>query len=59
MVPISFVSDHIETLFEMDMLYKDMAIEGGFKHYYRVSVPNEDPKLAQTLRDVLKTHGLV
>ena len=58
MVPISFVSDHIETLYEMDMLYKDMAFEGGFKHYFRVSVPNEDQKLAKCLRDVLRTYGL-
>jgi ferrochelatase len=24
-VPISFVSDHIETLYEIDILYKEMA----------------------------------
>ena len=28
-VPISFVSDHIETLYEIDILYKDMAAELG------------------------------
>jgi ferrochelatase len=25
MVPISFVSDHVETLYEIDMLFKDEA----------------------------------
>jgi len=29
MVPISFVSDHIETLYEMDILYKKMAQDLG------------------------------
>jgi ferrochelatase len=29
MVPISFVSDHIETLYEINILYKEMAAERG------------------------------
>ncbi len=29
MVPISFVSDHVETLYEIDMLYKEQAQELG------------------------------
>lgn len=29
MVPISFVSDHIETIYEVDMLYRSMAEERG------------------------------
>ena len=31
MVPISFVSDHVETLYEIDMLYRDMADELGIR----------------------------
>ena len=31
MVPISFVSDHVETLYEIDMLYKDMARDLGLR----------------------------
>lgn len=31
MVPISFVSDHVETLYEIDMLYKDMAKKLGMR----------------------------
>ena len=30
-VPVSFVSDHIETLYEIDMLYKEIAVEHGIK----------------------------
>ncbi len=28
-VPISFVSDHIETLYEIDILYRDIALKNG------------------------------
>jgi ferrochelatase len=31
MVPISFVSDHVETLYEIDMLYRDMAQDLGIR----------------------------
>lgn len=31
MVPISFVSDHVETLYEVDMLYRDMAKDIGMR----------------------------
>ena len=34
-VPISFVSEHIETLEEIDMEYRELAIESGIN----VSVP--------------------
>lgn len=30
-VPISFVSEHIETLEEIDMEYRELAIESGVK----------------------------
>jgi ferrochelatase len=30
-VPISFVSDHIETLYEIDILYRDLAEQHGIK----------------------------
>lgn len=31
MVPISFVSDHVETLYEIDMLYRDQAKDLGMR----------------------------
>src|SRR5262249_6242333 len=34
-VPISFVSDHIETLFELDQLYATVAKEHGISNYHR------------------------
>jgi ferrochelatase len=35
LVPVSFVSEHIETLFELDILYRDVAAEVGLAHYRR------------------------
>ena len=34
-VPIAFVSDHSETLVELDIQYKEMAEKMGFDNYYR------------------------
>jgi ferrochelatase len=49
MVPISFVSDHIETLYEIDMLYRGQAEELGMR---LESTPglNSDPTFIQGLR---------
>jgi len=57
MAPISFVSDHIETLHEMDVTYRDSALKNGFASFYRVKLPNGDPVVAECLADVLVHHG--
>ncbi len=38
-VPIAFVTEHVETLYELDMLLKDPAIAAGIDGYHRVRVP--------------------
>jgi protoporphyrin/coproporphyrin ferrochelatase len=53
-VPVSFVSDHIETLFELDRLYAEQAREHGITHYYRARTFNDDPEFAAVLREILK-----
>lgn len=40
MVPVSFVSEHSETLYEMDLLYGELATEVGIKQYRRVPTMN-------------------
>src|SRR5207253_5039350 len=52
-VPVSFVSDHIETLYELDQLYADLAREHGVTHYYRARAFNGDPEFAQVLHSIL------
>jgi protoporphyrin/coproporphyrin ferrochelatase len=40
LVPVSFVSEHIETLYELDILYRDVAREVGLSGYKRVPAMN-------------------
>lgn len=57
MVPVSFVSDHIETLYEMDVTYKADAAKAGFTGWHRVRVPNDNERLAHCLSQALVEHG--
>lgn len=57
LVPVSFVSDHIETLFEMDVTYRNDALSAGFSKVYRCPVPNDQAVLADSLAAILTTHG--
>ena len=52
-VPVSFVSDHIETLYELDQLYAGLAHRHGVTHYYRARAFNGDPEFARVLRSIL------
>lgn len=53
-VPVSFVSDHIETLFELDRLYVEVARKHGIKHYYRARCFNDDPQFPRVLQSILR-----
>jgi ferrochelatase len=56
-VPISFVSDHIETLHELDIEYREAAAGLGITGYVRAAALNTRPAfiaaLAQRVRQVL------
>ena len=52
-VPVSFVSDHIETLFELDLLYAETAKEHGITHYYRAGCFNGDPEFPRVLHSIV------
>lgn len=56
--PVSFVSDHIETLYELDRLYAEEARRAGITHYYRARAFNDDPAFAAVLRGILKEAGV-
>ncbi|HUE83047.1 MAG TPA: ferrochelatase [Pyrinomonadaceae bacterium] len=51
-VPISFVSDHVETLFELDQWYADLAKTHGITHYYRARCFNGDPEFPRVLHSI-------
>jgi protoporphyrin/coproporphyrin ferrochelatase len=52
-IPISFVSEHIETLYELDILYKNLARDIGVRHYERVPAFNTDANFISTLADLV------
>ncbi|MEW5746379.1 MAG: ferrochelatase [Nitrospirota bacterium] len=48
-VPISFVSDHIETLYEIDILYREMAEGFGVENFRRTESLNTSPRFIEAL----------
>jgi protoporphyrin/coproporphyrin ferrochelatase len=55
-VPISFVSDHIETLQEIDIAYREVASHAGIKEFRRVPALNLNQKFIDALASlVIKT----
>ncbi|UKO98193.1 ferrochelatase [Nostoc sp. UHCC 0870] len=52
-VPISFVSEHIETLQEIDIEYREVAEEAGIHNFRRVPAPNTHPVFIRALADLV------
>jgi protoporphyrin/coproporphyrin ferrochelatase len=52
-VPISFVSEHIETLQEIDIEYREVAEEAGIHNFRRVPAPNTHPVFINALADLV------
>lgn len=53
MVPVSFVSDHIETLYEIDIQYHDLARGLGISDFRRVESLNCSPLFISCLADLV------
>lgn len=51
-VPIAFVSEHIETLHELDIQLRDTAQEAGVKHYLRAPTVSVHPAFIEALCQV-------
>jgi len=51
--PIAFVSDHVETLYELGMTYAELAHKHGVTHYRVCPALNDDPLLIQALRQLV------
>ncbi|MDZ8030236.1 ferrochelatase [Nostoc sp. DedSLP04] len=52
-VPISFVSEHIETLQEIDIEYREVAEESGIHNFRRVPAPNTHPVFINALAELV------
>jgi ferrochelatase len=58
-VPLSFVSDHIETLYEIDQLFGGVAREAGIVEYRRPEALNTHPLFIESLaRQVERAAGV-
>jgi len=53
-VPISFVSEHIETLYELDILYQKVAKDAGIPNFRRVPALNSNPTFIRALADIVQ-----
>lgn len=56
-LPVSFVSDHVETLFEIDLLLGDVARSAGIEHYMRVPSFNDGPELVSVLARLVRARS--
>lgn len=51
-VPISFTSDHVETLFELDVEYRHVADENGIKNYIVMEGLNDSALFIDALKEI-------
>jgi hypothetical protein len=52
-VPLSFVADCLETLYDLDIVAAEQIKKLGIKKYVRVRVFNDDPEFAQIISDLV------
>jgi ferrochelatase len=53
--PIAFVSEHLETLYDMDILAADAARKGGAIEYHRAAAVGVHPEFMEALADVVRS----
>lgn len=53
-VPISFVSEHSETLIELDRDYRELALASGVPRYERLAAPGTDPAFVAGLANLVR-----
>jgi ferrochelatase len=51
-IPIAFVSDHVETLYEIDQLFGEEARRAGIEHFRRTPGLNDQPAFLAALADI-------
>ena len=54
MVPISFVSDHVETLFEIDIEHREIAERAGIEQFRMVPGFNDHPSFIAALAAMVR-----
>ena len=56
-VPVAFVSEHLETLYDMDILAKDAALKAGAVAYRRVPALGARPSFVKALAEIVRAAG--
>jgi ferrochelatase len=51
-IPIAFVSDHVETLYEIDQLFGEEARKVGIPEFRRTPGLNDRPTFLRALSDI-------
>jgi ferrochelatase len=51
-IPIAFVSDHVETLYEIDQLFGEEARRAGIENFRRTPGLNDRPTFLSALTDI-------
>ena len=54
MVPISFVSDHVETLFEINIEHREIAERAGITEFHMVPGLNDSPSFISALANLVR-----
>ncbi len=52
-IPISFVTDHVETLYEIDIEARKHASQAGIKHFELMPALNDSPKFIRALAELV------
>lgn len=55
-IPVSFVSEHPETLYELDCQYGKLAKELGIKDYIRIPTLKDNPIFIQALKELVENN---
>jgi ferrochelatase len=56
-VPVAFVSDHVETLFEIRLLFGEEAVRLGIPHFIAADGLNDHPEFIRALADIATRAG--
>ena len=56
-VPVAFVSEHSETLVELDIEYAELAVEAGVPHYVRAPTVRADVAFIAALAGIVQNTG--
>jgi ferrochelatase len=52
-VPVSFVAENIETLYDVNIMYRKLAGEAGIRHFVRVKCLDDDPAFIDALTNIV------